>query len=126
LDRIDIHVDVPRLPYEDMSRQGAAESSNAVRDRVEAARSRQLARLDGISNAAMPVKQLREHCALDAAGRQVLGAAVARLHLSARAHDRILRVARTIADLDGADDIALAHLAEAIGYRSLDRSLWST
>ena len=124
LDRIDIHVEVPRLPYEDMSRQAPAEPSASIRARVENARDRQRRRGRGLSNAAVPVKQLREWCVLDDAGRHVLGAAVARLHLSARAHDRILRVARTIADLDGLEAIAPAHLAEAIGYRSLDRSLW--
>jgi magnesium chelatase family protein len=124
LDRIDIHVEVPRLPYEDMSRHAPAEPSEAIRARVESARARQRRRGRGLCNAAMPVKHLREWCALDESGRQVLGAAVARLHLSARAHDRILRVARTIADLDGLDSIAPVHLAEAIGYRSLDRSLW--
>jgi len=124
LDRIDIHVEVPRLPYEDMSRHAPAEPSRAIRQRVESARARQRQRGRGQCNAAVPVKQLRDWCALDASGRQVLGAAVARLHLSARAHDRILRVARTIADLDGLESIAPAHLAEAIGYRSLDRSLW--
>ncbi|HYK54079.1 MAG TPA: YifB family Mg chelatase-like AAA ATPase [Candidatus Eremiobacteraceae bacterium] len=124
LDRIDIHVEVPRLPYEDMSRHSPAESSQAIRARVESARARQRQRGRVLCNAAVPVKQLREWCALDASGRQVLGAAVARLQLSARAHDRILRVARTIADLDGLESISPAHLAEAIGYRSLDRSLW--
>jgi magnesium chelatase family protein len=125
LDRIDIHVEVPRVPYEDMSRQLPAEPSASIRARVEAARRRQRDRLDGGSNAGMTTKMLRDVCALDDAGRQVLGAAVARLHLSARAHDRILRVARTVADLSGADRIGTGHLAEAIGYRSLDRSLWA-
>jgi len=115
---------VPRLPYEDMSRHCAAEPSAAIRARVETARARQRQRGRGLCNAAVAVKQLRDFCTIDSPGRQVLGAAVARLHLSARAHDRILRVARTLADLDGLDAIAPAHLAEAIGYRSLDRSLW--
>jgi len=125
LDRIDIHVEVPRLPYEDMSRHEPAESSAAVRARVEAARMRQRVRLDGRANAAMHAKELRQCCALGDECRNVLGSAVARLHLSARAHDRILRVARTIADLTGADRIEAEHLAEAIGYRGLDRTLWS-
>ena len=126
LDRIDIHVEVPRLPYENMSRHSPAEPSAAIRGRVETARARQRQRGRGLCNAAVAVKQLRDFCTLDAPGRQVLGAAVARLHLSARAHDRILRVARTLADLDGLESIAPAHLAEAISYRSLDRSLWET
>jgi magnesium chelatase family protein len=125
LDRIDIHVEVPRLPYEDMSRHTPSESSTAIRSRVDAARRRQRDRLDGGSNASMPAKNLRDHCKLDDSSRRVLAAAVARLHLSARAHDRILRVARTIADLSAADQIGVDHLAEAISYRSLDRSLWS-
>jgi magnesium chelatase family protein len=125
LDRIDIHIEVPRLPYEDMSRHAPSESSSTVRKRVEAARIRQRERLGRGSNAAMPSKRLRDSCSLDDAGRRVLGAAVSRLHLSARAHDRILRVARTIADLAAAEQIGTDHLAEAIGYRSLDRSLWT-
>jgi magnesium chelatase family protein len=125
LDRIDIHVEVPRMPYEEMSREDAAEPSAVVRARVEAARVRQRARLGGGCNASMHAKTLRDHCALDDAGRRVLAAAVARLHLSARAHDRILRVARTIADLAGSETVAVDHLAEAIGYRSLDRSIWA-
>ncbi len=126
LDRIDMHVEVPRLPYEDMSRQVSAEPSASVRARVEQARGRQRERLGPVEcNAAMPAKALREHCALDDRARALLAAAVMKLHLSARAHDRILRVARTIADLAGAQRVAAEHLAEAVGYRSLDRSLWS-
>ncbi len=126
LDRVDIHVEVPRLPYEDMARQTPAEPSDAVRARVEAARRRQRERLGSAGcNAAMPAKLLREHCALEDRCRGLLATAVTKLHLSARAHDRILRVARTIADLAGERSIAPAHLAEAIGYRSLDRSLWA-
>ena len=125
LDRIDLHVEVPRLPYQDISNSHPAESSAAVRRRVEAARERQRQRLGPSGcNAAMPAKRLREHCAFDDRGRALLSAAVAKLHLSARAHDRILRVARTIADLAGADSIATDHVAEAIGYRNLDRSLF--
>jgi len=124
LDRIDIHVEVPRLPYDDLAHTGRAESSSAVRARVEAARSRQRERLGGEGcNAGMPAKRLRDFCALDDQGRALLASAVAKLHLSARAHDRILRVARTIADLANSEGIGRQHLAEAIGYRSLDRSL---
>ena len=124
LDRIDMHVEVPRLPYDDISNNHPAEPSAAVRRRVETARERQRQRLGPSGcNAAMPAKRLREHCAFDETSRTLLAAAVAKLHLSARAHDRILRVARTIADLAGAPDIATEHLAEAIGYRNLDRSL---
>jgi magnesium chelatase family protein len=110
-----------------MARRTPAEPSGAVRARVEAARRRQRERLGSAGcNAAMPVKWLRQHCALEDRCRGLLAAAVLKLHLSARAHDRILRVARTIADLAGAEAIASAHLAEAIGYRSLDRSLWAS
>jgi len=124
LDRIDMHVEVPRLPYEDMARRAPAESSAKVRERVETARRSQRARLGGAGcNAAMPAKLLRPHCDLDERGRALLAAAVLKLHLSARAHDRILRVARTIADLAGVQRVAVEHLAEAVGYRSLDRSL---
>jgi magnesium chelatase family protein len=126
LDRIDLHVDVPRLPYEDIASHARAESSAAVRARVEAARVRQRLRLGGEgSNAVMQVKRLRDVCALDDAGLSLLGAAVSRLHLSARAHDRILRVSRTIADLAASERVTAEHLAEAIGYRSLDRSIWA-
>jgi magnesium chelatase family protein len=124
LDRIDIHVEVPRMPYQDMSAREAAEPSAAVRSRVEAARVRQRERIGTGCNATMSAKTLRDQCALDDASRRLIAAAVARLHLSARAHDRILRVARTIADLASAPRIGVDHLAEAIGYRSLDGSLW--
>ena len=124
LDRIDMHVEVPRLPYEDMAYRSPAEDSAKVRERVERARHAQRTRLGNAGcNAAMPVKSLRQHCDLDERGRALLAAAVMKLHLSARAHDRILRVARTIADLAGAQRVAAEHLAEAVGYRSLDRFL---
>jgi len=127
LDRIDLHVEVPRLPYDDMSRTFRAEPSATVRARVESARRLQRSRLGSTgANAAMPAKLLRDHCALDDRCRALLAAAVSKLHLSARAHDRILRVARTIADLSNAPVIAPEHVAEAIGYRSLDRSPFST
>jgi magnesium chelatase family protein len=121
LDRIDMHVDVARVPYEDIASRDAAESSAVVRARVEAARARQRERLGAGCNATMPAKVIREHCALDDDGRALLAAAVARMHLSARAHDRILKVARTVADLAAAARISTDHLAEAIGYRALDR-----
>jgi magnesium chelatase family protein len=124
LDRVDIHVEVPRLPYHDMSQTTKSEPSRAIRQRVERARVLQRDRLGGEGcNATMPAKRLRDFCSLDGEGRALLAAAVSRLHLSARAYDRILRVARTIADLAAADNIACSHLAEAIGYRSLDRLL---
>lgn len=123
LDRIDMHVEVARVPYEDIASRELAESSAVVRARVEAARARQRERLGAGCNASMPAKVIREHCTPDEGGRALLAVAVARMHLSARAHDRILKVARTIADLAASPRIATHHLAEAVGYRALDRSL---
>jgi magnesium chelatase family protein len=124
LDRIDIHVEVPRLPYDDLAGPMLAEPSRLIRARVEAARRRQRERLGGEGcNATLPAKQLRDICRLDDMGRALLAGALRRFHLSARAHDRILRVARTIADLAGTPTVASGHVAEAIGYRSLDRLL---
>lgn len=119
LDRIDMQVEVPRLPAQELARLPAGEASKAVRARVEAARERQRAR--GMPNARLEGESLREHAALPAAGVQLLEQAAARLGLSARAHDRIRRVARTIADLAGQANIGVEHLAEAIGFRSPER-----
>ena len=94
-----------------------------MRDRVERTRERQRER--GFYNSDIPAKRLRELCALDAAGERTLEMAVRKLGLSARAHDRILKVARTIADLGGAGSVESKHLAEAVQYRSLDRNYWS-
>ena len=104
------------------------ESSERIRRRVVGARERQRLRLrvDGLfSNAQMSPRQLRQYCPLDAEGERMLETAMTRLGLSARAYDRILKVARTIADLEGAEEIGAAHLAEAVGYRSLDRTYWT-
>jgi magnesium chelatase family protein len=116
LDRIDLHVEVPRQPF---ARLPAGEDSATVRARVDAARSRQQRR--GGLNARLGVGDVRTHCALDARGEKLLESACERLALSARAHQRILKVARTIADLDGAERIGSTHLAEAVGLRQLDR-----
>jgi magnesium chelatase family protein len=124
LDRIDLHVQVPALPLADLRAPAPAEPSAAIRARVVAARARQRHRFAGADtrvNARMGPRQLRRHCRLGEAGAALLATAAGRLGLSARAHDRILRVARTIADLDGAEAIAPAHLAEAVQYRTLDR-----
>ncbi|MEE4331103.1 MAG: ATP-binding protein, partial [Wenzhouxiangella sp.] len=116
LDRIDLQVEVPR---QSLNGQEPGEPSAPVRERVIAARARQTAR--GPVNARLGVAQIREHCELAPRQSQLLEQACERLNLSARAHHRILRVARTIADLDGSDAIEMNHLTEAIGYRQLDR-----
>lgn len=123
LDRIDLHIEVPAVPYKDLRGADAATSSDHFRQRVEAAREKQRER--GCYNALIPSAQLRTHCGLDEAGERTLEMAVRRMGLSARAHDRILKVARTIADLDGREQIAAKHLAEAVQYRSLDRTYWN-
>jgi len=123
LDRIDLHVNVPSVEYEALRRKSTPESSAQVKARVDAARAAQEKRFaeTGIScNAYMPVSMLAEHCALDSAGEKLLEAAFSRMGLTARSHDRILRVARTIADLEGDERISAAHLAEAIQYRNTD------
>ena len=124
LDRIDIHVDVPPVQYAELASATVAESSAVIRARVNAARARQQQRFAGTSlphNAAMGVRELRRYCPLDAAGQRLLAQAMQHFGLSARAHDRICKVARTIADLAGEEEIAPGHIAEAIQYRTLDR-----
>lgn len=116
LDRIDLHVEVARQSLKDLP---PGEPSTAVRERVQTARQLQSRR--GTVNAGLGAGEIRTHCALDQRGAALLETACERLHLSARAHHRILRVARTIADLDGSETISTAHLSEAIGYRQLDR-----
>jgi magnesium chelatase family protein len=123
LDRIDIHIEVPAVPYKELRSNGAGESSDAMRERVVAARAVQQAR--GFVNAFLPARLIRSLCALDDAAERTLEMAVRRMGLSARAHDRILKVARTIADLDCAERVSAKHLAEAVQYRSLDRNYWA-
>jgi magnesium chelatase family protein len=120
LDRIDLHVDVPAVPCDRLEAAGTGEATAAAAARVLQARERQRARA-GVQNARLRGAALRRHCALDDAGRVVLGRAARRLGLSARAHDRILRVARTIADLEGAAPVEARHLLEAVQYRALER-----
>lgn len=126
LDRIDIHVEVPSVNYRELSAESGGESSEVVRQRVNAAREIQkqrFARSKARCNAEMSSKQIRTHCKVDDAGHALLQRCVDRLGMSARAHSRILKVARTIADLEGADNMQVAHLSEAVQYRTLDRSL---
>ncbi len=128
LDRIDIHIDVPAVRYRELRSEQSAESSEAIRGRVEHARATQLERFrdDGIyANAQMSTRLIRRHCPIDEASEKLLEAAITRMGLSARAHDRILKVARTIADLDGSAAIASRHIGEAVQYRSLDRTYWA-
>jgi len=130
LDRIDIHIDVPAVNFKELRGKGVApgESSETIRERVIMARDIQLARLAGervFSNSAMSPTQIRKFCALDAESENLLERAMLKQGLSARAHDRILKVSRTIADLEQSENIQPTHISEAISYRSLDRSYWS-
>lgn len=120
LDRIDIIVEVPALEYEEIRRKAAAESSAQIRERVNRARDLQRQRPGVPSNARMGSRELRRYCALSPDGEELMRDAFDTMGLSARSHDRILRVARTIADLDGAKTIGVEHLAEAIQYRTFD------
>jgi magnesium chelatase family protein len=143
MDRIDIHIDVPAVKFDELRGKGTPEgdSSAIVRERVLQARQKQLARFTNsnghapspsrdstlpiFSNSAMTPKQIREFCGLDSECEELLERAMLRQGLSARAHDRILKVARTIADLDNSDNIRSPHISEAINYRSLDRNYWT-
>jgi magnesium chelatase family protein len=125
LDRIDIHLEVPAVPYRDLVAAVAEESSAAVRERVERARLRQRGRFadrPGLhANAHMTARDLRRYCPLSDPVERLLRDAVSRLGLSARAYHRVIKIARTIADLADADDLSTDHVSEAIQYRSLDR-----
>jgi magnesium chelatase family protein len=129
LDRIDIHIEVPAVKYKELRANADIESSASVRDRVLRAREIQTRRFRGekslYANSQMPPKWIRKFCALSGDGEKLLETAIARLGLSARAHDRILKVSRTIADLEGAPSIEAKHLSEAIQYRTLDRNYWA-
>lgn len=128
LDRIDIHIEVTPVPFDKLSDNRRGESSNVIRERVNNARKIQSQRFSENENihynAQMGVKQIREFCKLDEASLQLLKTAMERLNLSARAYDRILKVARTIADLESSEKINGNHISEAIQYRSLDRDGW--
>lgn len=127
LDRIDIHLEVPGVPFRELASKRPGTSSSQMREAVLAARHRQTARFAGGGprcNARLNSRQIREFCQIDPAAAELLRAAVADLGLSARAHDKVLRVARTVADLDDAGTITAAHISEAINYRLLDRGIW--
>lgn len=123
LDRIDMHIEVPAVPYKELRGRADSTTSAQIRDRVE--RTREVQRQRGFYNSQIPAAQLREVCALDEAGERTLELAVRKMNLSARVHDRLLRVARTIADLDNSSKVAAKHLAEAVQCRNLDRNYWS-
>jgi magnesium chelatase family protein len=141
LDRIDIHIEVPAVQYKELRGGSAAEGSAEIRERVIAARERQHARFEAdaaktkaaggpvskaiFANAQMSTRQIRAYCDLGSDAERLLERAMQQQGLSARAHDRILKVARTIADLEAAPEIAVKHIAEAIQYRTLDRSYWA-
>jgi len=129
LDRIDIHIEVPAVKYRELREGSQGEGSADVRGCVMEARRRQAARFAGeknlYANAQMPPKLIRKYAAISAESEKLLESAMARLGLSARAHDRILKVARTIADLSASEEIESKHLSEAIQYRTLDRTYWA-
>ena len=129
LDRIDLHIEVPQVKFREMSSAQPGEASAQIRERVIAARQRQQARFKDkpkiTCNARMGSRELKAFCELDEATREMLKNAMAEYNLSARAYDRILKVARTIADLAGAEKISSDHISEAIQFRTLDRQLWS-
>ena len=127
MDRIDIHVEVDNVSYSDLKSENKEESSSSIKERVDRAREIQIKRFKNsknFCNAKMSVPQTKKYCLLNEAGEALLRNAFEKLKLSARAHDRLLRVARTIADLEGEENILPQHIAEAIGYRSLDRKYW--
>ena len=127
LDRIDIHIEVPPVEYEELTAKSGEETSASIRRRVDAARAIQTARFKGTSvtcNAHIDSSMFEEVCAMDEKAERILKQAFDKLGMTARAYDRVLKVARTIADLDASDLIRAAHIAEAIQYRSLDRKYW--
>jgi magnesium chelatase family protein len=128
LDRIDIHVEVPTVSYADLASLPTGDTSATIRTRVNKARDIQHNRFEGsgiFNNAQMNSKLLRKHCVLDSASHALLQNAIDKMGYSARVFDRILKVARTIADLEGLSEVNSEHISEAIQYRTLDRKYWS-
>src|SRR5438552_1868946 len=128
LDRIDLHIEVPAVEYRDVASERAEETSAMIRERVIRTRQRQQERFRGDGkvncNARMATRHLKQHCKLSQASQELIRVAMSELNLSARAYDRILKVSRTIADLDGKTEISPEHVSEAIQYRTFDRTLW--
>jgi magnesium chelatase family protein len=128
LDRIDLHIEVPAVEYRDVASERAEETSAAIRERVVRARDRQHERFRNdpkvTCNARMATRHLKQHCKLSQDSQELIRVAMIELNLSARAYDRILKVSRTIADLDGKTDTSPEHVSEAIQYRTFDRTLW--
>ena len=128
LDRIDLHIEVPSVQYAELSKLTDGTSSATMRASVDKARAVQAARFGKRSNCVnsrMTPREMRKYAAPDAGGRSLLQTAMDSLGLSARAHDRILKVARTIADLEGSENLLENHISEAINYRTLDRNYWA-
>ena len=129
LDRIDLHIEVPQVKFRDIAADGAGETSAQIRKRVVVARQRQQTRFRSrpaiTCNARMGTRELKQFCALDESAKDLLKCAMGNLNLSARAYDRILKVARTIADLASSDEIVGDHVSEAIQFRTLDRQIWT-
>jgi len=127
LDRIDIHVEVPSVQYKDLTSDATCESSKEIRERVTEARDIQLARFKRLkysTNSRMSTKQIKNHCSLDSQAEELLQQAMIELNISARGYNKILKVGRTIADLDSSENVCVEHILEAIQYRNLDRDLW--
>jgi magnesium chelatase family protein len=128
LDRLDIHIEVPPVPFRELSNTQTGTTSAAMREQVIAARAAQRQRFGaGMKlNGKMTPSQIRKHCVLDVEAENLLKSAMESMGLSARAHDKILRLGRTIADLDQSDRIQVQHLSEAINYRTLDKQYWKS
>ena len=127
LDRIDIHVEVPNVQYKDLTSDATCESSEEIREEVTKARETQLKRFQGLkysANSRMSAKQIKKHCSLDNQAEDLLHQAMTELNISARGYNKILKVGRTIADLDHSENVRMEHISEAVQYRNLDRDLW--